>query len=116
MIVRVGVQVCSQCLFCKFVYNVNMETNNFILQDGLVKRIQTLSAKIGLTTDEIVVLAIESYLQKNGIESPRGWVDTNKSVDTDAIKNLREQGYSLRQIAKITNVAHTTIHKILKSV
>lgn len=92
-----------------------MEQNTFNLQSNLAKRIKTLADKIGLTPDEIVVLSVESYLQENSIESPRGWVDDNKSVDVGVIKDLREQGYSFRQISKMTNVPTSTIHKMLKN-
>lgn len=92
-----------------------MEQNTFIFQSSLAKRIKTLADRIGLTPDEIVVLSVESYLQQNGIEPPRGWVSADKIVNADVIKDLRQQGYSLRQISKMTNVAHTTIHKMLKN-
>lgn len=92
-----------------------MEQNTFNLQSNLAKRIKTLADKIGLSPDEIVVLSVESYLQKNGIESPRGRVDAGKSVDAGVIKDLREQGYSFRQISEMTNVPTSTIHKMLKN-
>ena len=93
----------------------NMEEDTFRLQSSLAKRIKTLADKIGLSPDEIVGLAVEGYLQQNGIESPRGRVDADKSVDAGVIKDLREQGYSFRQISKMTNVPTSTIHKMLKN-
>lgn len=92
-----------------------MQQDTFKLQSSLANRIKTLADKIGLSPDEIVVLAVEGYLQQNGIESPRGWIDADKSVDVSVIKDLRGQGYSFRQISKMTNVPTSTIHKMLKS-
>lgn len=71
--------------------------------------------KTGIYKADAIMSALELHQQSQFKNKNIGKKPTRKKQYGTAIKNLREQGKTIREIAEILGISKTTVHKIIKS-